>query len=150
MKEGINASLYETLRLFRSEVLSLHDVQAWLKASPASTSSEIPPGLFLKLKRGDVEKAMSAVAKLIPACAICGGISPEGSFLEPSEYKACIERLDALMVSGKLVGVPRPIWANRLIQQNGADGYYKCASCEACWMLIEPEKGSYGWWERIS
>jgi len=151
MKAAANISLYEMAKRFRSESLSLHDFQSWLGASTSSEVSAISPGVLLRLKSGGVERVMLAVAKILPACAICEGISEERVFQDLAEHRQCSDRLGSVLALEKMVRIPRPEWVtDEITFQYGIDGYYQCLSCDTRWMLIEPERGRYGEWLRIS
>lgn len=150
MNEVLKPSLYDILMLLRSGGLPFQEFQTWLRIASPEVTATVSPGVLLRLKNGDFERVMSAVAKVLPACEVCECISPEGGFSDLSQYQCCSKIVDSKLAAGKFLLIQRPHWIKSEINQYGADGYYKCVSCEACWMLVEPEKGRYGLWQRIS
>lgn len=87
---------------------------------------------------------------LLPSCSNCRDICKEGIFLTRQEHAACVSNVSQAVSNGTLKPIPRPEWFRPSDKHFGADGYFKCNTCDAVWTLVTPEREDNGLWERIA
>lgn len=146
----LDGSSVQKLQAFRSGNMRLLDFQTWAANSVDLTNSQIPSGILLKLKRGDVPKVMAAIVSLIPACKACSQLPKPKEFTNRAEHADCALRVDACIAVGVLQRIKCPDWVSLQESHVGAYACYMCATCESMWLLVEPERQDNGLWERLA
>lgn len=135
---------------YRDGVVSREQLLQWLNANQPTVLAQISRGALLKLQHGNDYVAMTTLAKILPACAICSGVCTEQTFTSWSDYQQCVTRVDAAEVAAKVVRIKPPAWTYNAGSEVGADAYYRCSTCGAIWGLVRPEKQENGSWRRLA
>jgi hypothetical protein len=150
MNENIDSALIAELKRLRSGAIDLPSFQRWLSEDQQKLGQSVSSGILLKLKRGDERQAMKAAETLLPTCVKCRDICKHGGFLTRQEYALCASQVARAVENSTLTAIARPRWFYSDDKHYGADGYFKCNTCDAFWTLVAPEREDNGLWERIA
>jgi hypothetical protein len=150
MNALLDNDIHEELVNFRQGAINLGVFQHWVEKNHDRLAAQIPAGILLKLRRGDVRKIMASIAKLIPTCARCGQICQVGPFTTRQAHAKCASNVDAAVKNAVLSRIAQPNWVPIGNSQFGAAGYFKCTGCGSVWTLVEPERQDNGTWERLA
>jgi hypothetical protein len=131
MKNALSAEVIWQLKRFQHGVLDLPSFQAWVSQHANDLVSQVPAGTLSKLQQGDQQLAMKATAVLLPACADCQSLCPEGRFSSRREQGICAARVASSVQKGCLKRISRPRWFHANGTTFGADGYLECTVCNA-------------------
>lgn len=148
--QSFDETFVANLRKFRRGDIDLPSFQDWIARQSTNLSLMVPTGVLLKLRRGDKEKAMRAVARLLPACAYCGQMPAVGVFTSREQHSTYASWVTQAVRNGTFKPIPRPDWLHSTQQHFGADGYFQCTNCGSLWTLVEPEREDNGLWERLA
>jgi hypothetical protein len=138
------------LLAFRRNPVSPRGLIAWLDRNQSELAGILSPGILLKLRSNNIQKIMSAIAVLLPACTHCDQVGAPTIFASRQEHSSYAKRVDGAISNGILKRVKSPNWLLPDNSQMGADAYFECAVCGAIWSLVEPERQDNGKWERIA
>lgn len=150
MKLLLDSDLHEEFAKFRQGNIDHGIFQQWVENNYDRLARHISVGNLLKLRRGDIRKAMASIATLLPSCGKCGNIYQAGPFTTRQDHATCASKVDLAMKNGELIRIPQPIWSPIDNSQLGADAYFECTGCGSIWTLVEPERQDNGTWERLA
>ena len=144
-------NFYAHLLDFRKDPVSLHGLKAWLDQNQSEPDGILSPGILLKLRSTNIQKIMSAIAVLLPACTPhCDQVGVPTVFASRQEHSSYAKTVDGAISNGILKRVKSPNWLLPDNSQMGADAYFECGVGGAIWSLVEPERQDNGKWERIA
>lgn len=150
MKTLLDNDIYEKFVNFRRGMINLGVFQRWVEENRERLAEQIAAGILLKLRRGDLQKAMASLATLIPTCVKCRSICQAGPFMTRQDHAKCALNVDIVVKNGHLSQIPRPNWTPIDNSQLGADAYFICTGCGSVWTLVEPERQDNGTWQRLA
>ena len=143
-------ALIAELSALRAGTKSIGDFRKNLSSAVDQVQDLLSPGVRLKLKRGTMSEVFRASTEFVPGCARCNSLPLGRVFGSTIEHSECSKAVQMALESGTLARVSRPIWAEPDSRQLGSDGYFSCTSCGSIWTLVEPERHTYGLWQRIA
>jgi hypothetical protein len=149
-RQPVDNILHQWLLDVRGDAASVEDFRSWFALNQSKYEHDLPAGLMLKLKRGDAEQVMAAIARLLPACDSCQGIFPEGPFNSRQDHSSCSSMVNLAVSNGVFIRKPMPIWIKPDASHRGADAYFSCARCGALWTMVDPEREDRGFWARLA
>lgn len=146
----LSSEMQEELRKFRQGEVDLASFRQWVEVNQDKLSTRTSPGILLKLRRGNTQKVMAAIADILPSCAQCGQIGVLGDFSSRPEHAKVGKAVEAALYAGILKRIPRPLWVGESFLRLGADAYFCCVHCGSIWCLVEPEQHDNGFWRRFA
>lgn len=150
MEKTLDPQILEKMMRFRNGELELTAFQNFITMNIAQLKPVVPPGVMLKLRRGDKQTVIKAVAIVFPNCSLCEALCDVGHFTSRQAQSSCEARVYDSFQRGDIQRVSRPEWFNPTQAHFGADGYFSCTRCGSIWNMVEPEREDNGLWGRIA
>ena len=140
----------EMLSRYRSGDTGRESLLQWIEANKTGFSAQVSRGVFLRLLHGSDYAAATSIANVLAACALCGSVCQERTFLSWIDYLQGAGLIEAAEAVGRLTKILPPRWTMGADSGRDADVYYGCPDCGAVWGLILPEREEHGSWRRLA